>query len=291
METGLQWGLDVIKAIQQIQSPLLNAVLLIITSLGGGISFLFVLPILFWCVDYRLGLRVTVLCSASAFFNFSLKDLFAQPRPFDLDQSVALTTARGYGLPSGHAQGSLVLWGSIAEWVQRRWFWVVTITLVMLIGFSRVYLGVHFPADVVAGWLLGSALLVLYCIFYPRVETWIAGKTPGVQLLLLLGVLLGLMLLNCSRVMVYQLGIMLGVGAGAIVKVRSFSFSISGMSWRSPARYLAGIVILVICFVLLRSVYPPRDTTGYYVIGFVHSTLNGLWISLGAPWFFRVLKL
>jgi hypothetical protein len=81
------------------------------------------------------------------------------------------------------------------------------------------------------------------------------------------------------------------VGAGAIVKVRCFSFPISGMSWRSPVRYLAGVIILLICFVLLRSVYPPRGTTGYYVIGFVHSALNGLWISLGAPWFFRVLKL
>jgi hypothetical protein len=99
------------------------------------------------------------------------------------------------------------------------------------------------------------------------------------------------MLLNFNRVMVYQLGIVLGVGVGAIVKVQYFSFSVSGMSWRSPVRYLAGIVILLVCFVLLRNFYPPRDTTGYYTIGFVHSALNGLWISLGAPWLFRVLKL
>ncbi|MDX1779406.1 MAG: phosphatase PAP2 family protein [Thermodesulfobacteriota bacterium] len=291
MEPVLQWGLEVIRALQQIQHPLLNAVFLVVTSLGSGIFFLFVLPLLFWCVDYTLGLRVTVLCSVSAFCNFSLKDLFAQPRPFDLDPSVALTTARGYGLPSGHSQGSLVLWGSIAEWVKRRWFWVVTITLVILIGFSRVYLGVHFPSDVVAGWFLGCAFLILYSIFYPRVETWIAGKTSGVHLLLLLGLLLGLMLLSFNRVMVYQLGIVLGVGVGAIVKVQYFSFSVSGMSWRSPVRYLAGIVILLVCFVLLRNVYPPRDTSGYYTIAFVHSALNGLWISLGAPWLFRVLKL
>ena len=291
METVLQWGLEVIRALQQIQSPLLNTVFLVVTSLGSGIFFLFVLPFLFWCVDYRLGLRVTVLCSVSAFCNFSLKELFAQPRPLDLDPSVALTTARGYGLPSGHSQGSLVLWGSIAEWVKRRWFWVLTITLIMLVGFSRVYLGVHFPTDVVAGWSLGVTFLVLYCISYTRIENWISGKTPGAHLLLLLGLLLGLMLLNFNRFMVYQLGILLGVGLGAIVKVRCFSFSISGMSWRSPVRYLAGITILLVCFVLLRSVYPPRDTTGYYAIGFVHSAFNGLWISLGAPWLFRILKL
>ena len=291
METVLLWGLEVIKTIQQIQCPPLNTVFLAITSLGGGISFLFVLPLLFWCVDYKLGMRVAVFCSLSAFCNFSLKDFFAQPRPFNLDPSVVITTARGYGLPSGHAQGSIVLWGSIAAWVKKRWFWVVTTTVVILIGFSRVYLGVHFPTDVLAGWAVGIVLLGLYCTLQPKIESWISGKTPGVQLLLLLAVLLGLMLLHFNRIVVYQLGLLLGIGVGALVKVRCLSFTVSGTSWKSPVRYLVGIVIMLILFGLVRSVYPPQGTTGYYVFGFVHSAFNGVWISLGAPWLFHVLKL
>ena len=61
METVLQWGLEVIRTIQQVQSPLLNSIFIVITRLGGSMSFLLVLPLLFWCVDYNLGVRLTVL--------------------------------------------------------------------------------------------------------------------------------------------------------------------------------------------------------------------------------------
>jgi hypothetical protein len=168
---------------------------------------------------------------------------------------------------------------------------VVSITAVVLIGFSRVYLGVHFPTDVLAGWAVGIVFLGLYCTLQPKIERWVEGKSLGIQLLLLLAVLLGMILLHFNRVVVYQLGLLLGVGAGALVKVRCLPFSVSGVNWKSPLRYLMGIAIMLVLFAILRSVYPPQGTTGYYVLGFVHSALNGVWISLGAPWLFRVLKL
>src|SRR4030042_3558272 len=119
MEPLLQWGLEVIRTIQQIQNPLLNSFFLFITSLGSGIFFLLVLPTLFWCVDYNLGMRVAVVCTISAFCNSFLKVLFSQPRPFNLEPSLGIGKAGGYGLPSGHAQGSIVLWGSIAHWMKK----------------------------------------------------------------------------------------------------------------------------------------------------------------------------
>ena len=291
METVLQWGLDVIHTIQQVQSPLLNSIFLAITGLGGSMSFLLVLPLLFWCVDYNLGMRVAIVCSISAFCNFSLKDFLAQPRPFNLDPSVAITTARGYGLPSGHAQGSLVLWGSIAAWAKKKWLWAVTIAFVSLTGFSRVYLGVHFPTDVLAGWIVGIVLLALYCTLQPKIERWITGQSLVIQLLALLAVALGLLLINANRVMVYQLGMLVGIGVGAMLKVRYVSFAVSGTSWTSLARYSIGITILFALFTTLRNIYPAQQATGFFIIGFLHSAVNGLWISLGAPWLFRLLKL
>jgi len=291
MENLLAWGLEIIHSIQQIQSPLLNSIFLVITSLGSSLAFLLVLPLLFWCVDYNLGMRVAIVCSISAFCNFSLKDFFAQPRPFNLDPTVGITTARGYGLPSGHAQGSLVLWGSIAAWTRKKWVWAVTAFFVALTGFSRVYLGVHFPTDVLAGWMLGILLLALYCTLQPRIEHWITGQSIVVQVLALLSVSLVLLLISGNRIMVYQLGMLLGIGVGAMLKVRYLPFSVSGIRWTSLARYSIGITILFTLFTTLRTIYPAQQATGYFMIGFLHSAVNGLWISLGAPWLFRLLKL
>jgi membrane-associated phospholipid phosphatase len=291
MEPLLSWGLEIIRSIQHIQSPLLNTFFLTITSLGSSLAFLLVLPLLFWCVDYNLGMRVAIVCSISAFFNFSLKDFFAQPRPFNLDPSVAITTARGYGLPSGHAQGSLVLWGSIAAWAKKKWVWAVTAAFVALTGFSRVYLGVHFPTDVLAGWGLGIVFLALYCTLQPKIESWITGQTLVIQLFILLIVSLGLLLINFNRIMVYQLGMLVGIGVGVMLKARYVSFSVSGTRWTSIARYGIGITILFTLFTTLRTIYPAQQATGYFIFGFLHSAVNGLWISLGAPWLFRLLKI
>lgn len=291
MEPLLDWGIEVIHTIQQIQSPLLNSVLLVISGLGGSLSFVLVIPLLFWCVDYTLGMRVTVVCTLSAFCNFSLKDFLAQPRPFNLDPGVGLTTAMGYGLPSGHAQGSLVLWGSIAAWAKKKWLWTLTAVFLALIGFTRVYLGVHFPTDVLAGWIVGGALLALSVTLQPKIESLITRQPLGIQMSLLLAVPLGLLLIYSNRIMAYQLGMLVGIGGGALLKVRYLPFSASGTGWMSLARYSIGITVLFLLFAALRGIYPSQDSTGYLITGFLHSALNGLWISLGAPWLFRLLRL
>jgi hypothetical protein len=110
-------------------------------------------------------------------------------------------------------------------------------------------------------------------------------------LLSLLAVSLGLLLITSNRVMVYQLGMLVGIGVGAMLKVRYVSFSVSGTRGRSLARYSIGITILFTLFATLRTIYPAQQATGYFIIGFLHSAVNGLWISLGAPWLFRFMKI
>ncbi|MCK4722360.1 MAG: phospholipid phosphatase, partial [Dehalococcoidia bacterium] len=101
MEALLQWGLDLILAIQQIHGPVLDGIFRAITFMGEEEFYLILLPLLLWCVDFGLGARLGALFLLSSYLNFGLKDLLRQPRPFDLDPSVKLSSAEGYGLPSG----------------------------------------------------------------------------------------------------------------------------------------------------------------------------------------------
>ncbi len=291
MEPLLHWGLEVIRTVQQVQSPLLNSFFFAVSGLGSSFFLLLVLPALFWCVDYRLGLRVAVLCTLSAFCNSSLKALFAQPRPFDLVPELGIGRAGGYGLPSGHAQESVVLWGSIAHFTGNKWFRALTVILLLLIGFSRVYLGVHFPTDVIAGWTVGIALLWFYIVFQPAVEKWIISRSLTFRLLLALAVPPGLLLMHSGVVVAFQSGMLLGIAAGAIVRTRFMSFSPRCTKGAAVARYAVGIIVLIGSLSLLRGMLPYQATAGYLVRGFFHSACNGIWISLGAPALFRLLKI
>ena len=108
MEAILQWGIGFINIIQQIHSPVLDSIFRVITFLGTERFYLLLLPLIFWCVDIRLGARLAVILLLSVYSNFYLKDFLQQPRPFDIDPSVQLADTQGYGLPSGHAQSSVV---------------------------------------------------------------------------------------------------------------------------------------------------------------------------------------
>lgn len=111
MEALLQWGIDLIAAIQQVHGPVLDGIFHAITFMGEEEFYVLLLPLLFWCVDFGLGARLAILFMLSSYLNPDLKDLFQQPRPYDLDPSVGLSRATGYGLPSGHSQSAVVVWG------------------------------------------------------------------------------------------------------------------------------------------------------------------------------------
>lgn len=128
----------------------------------GNIEFyLLLLPILYWNVNRRLGVRLGIFLLVSIVINNLLKMILHSPRPYWVDTDVQLWTdpELSFGLPSGHAQNAVVMWGLLAFYGRRAWGWAVALLLVLLTGLSRIYLGVHFPTDVLTGWLLGLLLL------------------------------------------------------------------------------------------------------------------------------------
>jgi len=291
MGTLLQWGLDLIVAIQQVHGPALHDIFRAITFMGGEGFYLLLLPLLLWCVDFGLGARLAVLFLLSSYLNTDLKDLFRQPRPFDLAPRVRLSSAEGYGLPSGHAQSAVIVWGAIAAWARKAWFWVAAIGLMALIGFSRIYLGVHFPTDVLAGWAIGAVLLSLHLDLQAGVEKRLAELGLGMRISLALALPLVLLLIHPVKDTIAPMAALAGVGVGLALTRRGTAFSASGPWWQRAVRFLIGGTTVLALYLGLEVLFPGQESVLSLPFGFLRYGLMGVWISLGAPWLFRLLRL
>ena len=147
--------MDMILFLQQFDFPVIIYVFKGITLVGDPEFYFIALAVIhfFWRKEETLPLSILLL--VSFFINIGLKEFYSISRP---PEELFLITATGHGFPSGHAQVSIVLWNYIA-WRLQNFFW--TTLLVLLIGMSRVYLGVHYFDQVLVGWLVGFATVVL----------------------------------------------------------------------------------------------------------------------------------
>jgi membrane-associated phospholipid phosphatase len=162
----LEW----IQWVQHFRTPVLDIFFQCLRFFDRP-EFLFVLiPIVWLNYGWKNGLRLFYIVFFNALVNGVLKDLFASPRPFELCPQLGLSHPSGYGFPSGAAQLSMLLAGLFVVYAKTSKKWILVIPYVLLVSFSRVYLGVHFPSDILGGWVAG--LVVLYCVLYfmPRIE-------------------------------------------------------------------------------------------------------------------------
>lgn len=153
-------GLAIIRAIQSIHSPFLDQFFRIVSDLHGELVYLIVLPFLLWLYDKRFARfmgHVFILGNVS---NDILKNLFDTARPSPADVRSLHNEPSG-AFPSGHSQNPLLFWGAVALQMGRRWITVTLAIMVVLIGISRMYLGAHWPLDVIGGWTLGALMLWL----------------------------------------------------------------------------------------------------------------------------------
>ncbi len=290
MDGIMAWGVDVIQAIQTIASPGLTAVMKILTLAGSEYFYLLFLPIVFWCVDERFGARFGLVFLFSSFVNSWLKNAFAQPRPFDLDPSVGLSHETSYGLPSGHAQGSSTFWGLLAPKIRKPWGLTLAIVLPLLISFTRLYLGVHFPTDVFLGLVLGWSIAIASAVFGDRIVVMISTWNIRIQILVAAALALAMNALNMSDTSMP--GVFFGTALGAAFLFSRPRFDASaGSLVQKIARLVIGLVVLMVIYLGGKLVFPDEGESLYALFRFIRYGLLGFWVSFGGPWFFLKLKL
>lgn len=152
--------------LESIRIPVLNEFMLLITYLGDETAFLVIALILFWCVDKRRGYYLMSVGFAGTILNQFMKLWFRIPRPWVLDENFSILEqaregATGYSFPSGHTQSSVGTFGSIAYTTKDKALRITCIAIAILVPFSRMYIGVHTPADVLTAAAIAVALIFL----------------------------------------------------------------------------------------------------------------------------------
>ncbi|MGR3764667.1 phosphatase PAP2 family protein [Rossellomorea sp. NS-SX7] len=170
----------VFNVVHAFISPKLTTLMTSVTFLGGvkwlSICTVGIVIVLLFMKKFPLALFVMLTVSLGAGFNWLLKWIFKRERP-DIE---ALIEQGGYSFPSGHSMGSFIFYGAVAFMLFRaldkavfKWLSVLGLSvLILFIGISRVYLGVHYPSDIVGGFTAGGGWLTLciavYIYFYKR---------------------------------------------------------------------------------------------------------------------------
>jgi membrane-associated phospholipid phosphatase len=166
----------------------LTPVMKFFTWLGYPQAYMILIAIIYWSLDRKLGLRLAIFLPLVASLNSILKQAFHAPRPYWLDPGIkAIKVSNGFGMPSGHAQASSV-WIYTGVLLKTRWTWIIAVLVVFMIGLSRIYLGVHFPSQILMGWLIGVLMLVVFIRAEAKVLDWFLNLRFSSQLLLIGGV-------------------------------------------------------------------------------------------------------
>jgi membrane-associated phospholipid phosphatase len=289
MENILSWGINLIFWLQRF-SPRLDLFFRALTSLGDEGFYLVFLAFFYWCLDRRTGARLSILFLLSIYVGVVAKVLANQPRPFQFDPRIRqLVEVSGRGFPSIHTLNAVILRGYLASQFRRFWLWVIAVVLMVLIPISRLYLGVHFPIDLLGGYFIGAVLLSLYLGLGLRYEAWLVKKRLTWQLCIALAVPGLLMLLFPSGEGVTVGALLTGVSVGFVLENQWVHFDSGGIWWVRLLRLLLGVAVLWVMRLALKAAFFGLDSV--LAFRFLRYVLIGLWSGMAAPWVFVRLRL
>lgn len=192
-----------LRFLEDLRTPVGDALMSFITLFGEETLFIVLALVFFWCVDKRRGYYLLFTCFTGTICIQFLKMTFRIPRPWVLDPNFTIVesareAATGYSFPSGHTQCAAGLWGGIARSAKKRAVQIGGVVLLLLVGLSRMYLGVHTPLDVFVS--LGIAAVVIFGLY------WVVylGFDKPTRIYIASGVLLLAAIANLLFVTLYQ---------------------------------------------------------------------------------------
>jgi membrane-associated phospholipid phosphatase len=222
----------------------------VLAFIGGEKGLVLLLVVVLFCWKKETGQKLALLIAAVIAWFAMIKAVAKRPRPYtdnpdrvsalapaDPDAPATDLVAQGYSFPSMHSGSIAASYFTLARDVKKKWFWIAVTVLTLLVGYSRIVTGNHYPTDVLAGWILGFAVMGIFDLLEKRVQK------EGIRHLILLAVTLpGLFYVRTAEYYT-ALGLLIGAVAAIPFERKYVNYQDTRNKWAMILRVLGAFVI------------------------------------------------
>ncbi len=274
--------LEILRNIQSIANPFFDFLFQLITICGEQIVLISIISIIYWTLDKKFGEYIAYSVLTSVLLNNAIKDIFKMKRPIGEEgiRTLREQTATGYSFPSGHTQSASSFYGAMAIYLKKRVMYIIAAVMIVLIGFSRLYLGVHYPKDVIVGGILGVLISLICYNLYNKVEN------KMLLYVITFAIFIPALTFAHSADFIKGMGTYLGFIIGIYIEKKYVNFSTEGNTGNKIIRVLLGIVILLVLQLGLKVLLPSAT-----IFSFIRYSLISL-VGIGVyPMVFKKFKI
>lgn len=174
--------IEILNKIREVITPFFDLLFSLLTNLGGQEVLILSIIVIYFVLSKKDGQKIAYTIFLSLLINNAIKVVIDRIRPFNHPKATytvnesTLESASGMSFPSGHSQNSSVTYFSIANNYKKKYLWIIGSVLVTIVGLSRIFLGVHYPTDVIAGIILGLIFTFLGFKIYDKYATNLKSK-------------------------------------------------------------------------------------------------------------------
>lgn len=271
---------------QRIHNPVFSVMANLISSFGEENLIILLLVTIYWCFNKKKGFITFSSLLLSLLSMQTLKAIFRAPRPFqvypDLIEADRVKTATGYSFPSGHSTAASSFYSSIAKLYKNKAVRVLCIILIVAVPLSRLYLGVHWPVDVITGTLIGLGITLLLTNALSRLYE---DRNLMKKIYLPLGIMCLIISLFIATVLhrgkadviafsdlMKILAVFSTASIGAVIEMSSTDFRPASGAKKRILSFITGILLIIL--VQLSDLLIPESL--YFLWAFVRYSLIGL---------------
>lgn len=305
----MEFQLDILMYLQSIRNELLTSIFTFFTICTEVPVITVLTGILYWCINKKAGQRTLFALCGSLNINAGVKNFVKMARPIGTEglDSLRVETATGYSFPSGHTQTATTFWTSMIYLFRKSWIYIVGLFMILGAGISRLYLGVHWPIDVIVGWVFGIALSILFIKLFDYID-----DSKNYYILVGLMLIFGIFTYFIGGEDLYKMfGLYTGFALGYMVEDTYINFSTENERRRknifakTPSRneglgkkilrFIVGIISLLAVYLLLNYMEDilivGKAEEIINIIKYLKYTFVVFWGMAGVPALFKLFRL